>query len=250
MLVKLRLVLMTLFILAALAACNQGPEPGEPEQPIVTDPNAAHGVIFDTSDGLSLPGTFYGSGPTAIVISHMYNEGRSNWSVTARALAEEGYTVFVYTYRGLGGNAPERGKFNARELPLDLRGAIAFVRDQLHAERVVLLGATLGGTVTIKVAGVENPDAVILLSPAAASQGLEVSDDDVKMITAPKLFIAAEEDPYRAATEHMAAIAPAPKARHIYPGSEFGNSLFTKHRDGLTRRILDFLKEHVPATAQ
>ena len=247
---KLHRLLLLLLPLLVLAGCDQAPEPVNPEQPLVSDPNAAHTVVFETSDGLSLAGTFYGSGPTAIVISHMYNEARSNWSVTARALAEQGYTVFIYTYRGLGGNAPERGKFEAKKLPIDLRSAIAFVREQLHAERVVLIGATLGGTVTAKVAGVENPNAVILLSPAAASQGLEVSDDEVKQITAPKLFIAAEEDPYREATQRMAAIAPDPKEQQLYPGSDFGNNLFTKHRADLTQRILDFLKEHAPATAQ
>jgi len=69
----------------------------------------------------------------------------------AAALAEAGYTVLVWDYRGIGGS--RRGKLRGfqagmREwIELDMAGALDWARAELAPERLFLVGHSLGGQV-------------------------------------------------------------------------------------------------------
>jgi len=128
-----------------------------------------------------------------------------------------------------------------------LRAAIAFAYQQ-GATKIVLLGASMGGTATLQVAVSVQVAAVITLS-GPQDFGNSVSDAQVKAISAPKLFINSQNDDYASQTTHMYDVASAPKEIHLYPGSAHGTAIFDDPGDGsdLTQRILTFVARYAPA---
>jgi hypothetical protein len=77
----------------------------------------------------------------------------------------------------------------------DLTAAVVFVRG-LGATRVLLVGASLGGITTGKVAGRLGAAGVVVLSaPRELSEyDLVVGPDELAAVTGPALFVASEQD--------------------------------------------------------
>ena len=90
----------------------------------------------------------------------------------AGALANAGYDAITYDYRGIGGSRPEslRG-FAANAIDwglLDMAGVVDWVRQEQGAERVFLVGHSIGG----QVAGMlPNQDAVDGMLTVSAQSG-------------------------------------------------------------------------------
>jgi pimeloyl-ACP methyl ester carboxylesterase len=227
-----------------LAACGAPPPADAPPGRSTSgaSPAAQAGprvVTFASDDGVTLSGTLYGSGASAVVFSHMFPTDQTSWTPIAQDLAGRGYLVLTYDFRGYG---KSQGAKDVSKIDHDLRAAVAFVRAQ-GATRLVLVGASMGGMATAKVAAVEKPAAVIIMSAPQSFAGLTVGDDEVKAIAAPKLFIGSEQDGATSTTLHMFDVAPAPKDKHIYPGSGHGTYIFdTEYGADLTQRIIQFIE--------
>lgn len=230
---------------AAVATSNPSPTPGITPTPTIPAV-ASRPVHFSTADHVQLGGPLYGNGKTAVICSHELHTTKAIWSASGipQRLALRGYQVLAYDFRGDGDSAgqPDLGK-----MAIDLHAAIAFVR-KLGATKIVLLGASMGGTATLEVAASEQVAAVITLSgPQNFANG--VSDAEVKAISAPKLFVNSQNDDYADETMHMYAIANAPKDIHMYPGSAHGTDIFdSENGNDLTQRILSFVAQYAPAS--
>ena len=162
----------------ALSGCAE--EVGRPATP-------APGAAFTASDGAALRGHLFGSGDRWVILSHMFPDDQTAWYSFAGQLSARGYHVLTYDFRGYG---ESQGNKQINLIDRDLTGAVAFVRRQ-HPRRVVLLGASMGGTASIIVASEEPVDGVIALSAPTAFRGLDASGVAVGV---PSLFISAEED--------------------------------------------------------
>ena len=150
--------------------------------------------------------------------------------------------VLAYDFRGVGDSS---GSPETSLLDIDLRAAISYTRQQ-GASSVVLLGASMGGTASLRVAGNEPVAAVITLS-APQSFGVTVMDADLMKDRAPKLFVNSQGDTYESATVRMYGLANPPKQIHLYPGSEHGIDLFNGvNASDLSQRILSFLAKYAP----
>ncbi len=241
------LILISMLILAACGAPPATPSlPGEAGggvAPVLTPEGVGpRAVSFVTEDGVALGGTLYGSGSTAVIFSHMFPTDQTSWTAVAQELAGRGYMALTYDFRGYGASEGEK---NVSRIDRDLRAAVAFVREQ-GATDLVLVGASMGGTATAKVSAAENPVAVIIISAPVSFRGLTVSDDEVRAITAPKLFIGSEQDAATRDTLHMFDVAPEPKEKHVYPGSGHGTFIFdSQYGDDLMQRIVRFVETNV-----
>ena len=202
----------------------------------------SHAVTFDTPDGATINGELYGEGDTAVIFSVMGNCD-PGWQEFAQLTAAQGFTTLTYLWRG----CRESGGVDEDEIQKfvdDLRGAIAFMRG-LGAQKIILVGASLGGCASAKLTVESQADGlVVVASPAEISQwGFAVEAGDVDS-DIPKLFITAKEDdtvPVEA-TQELFNLAADPKEWQTYPGTAHGTDLFeTQHKEEFQQRILEFI---------
>lgn len=215
-----------------------------------TDPTAAppedilstHSVTFATADGAIVHGELYGSGTTAVVFSVMGN-CKPGWREFAQLTAAQGFLVLTYQWHGCresgGADDDELQKFVE-----DARAAINFVREQ-GAEKVILVGASLGGVASAKLAVESQASGLIVLAspPSIPQWGFEIESSDLDT-EIPKLFITAENDNTVEAEASRALydMAAEPKEWQTYPGTAHGTDLFEgENQAQLEQRILKFI---------
>lgn len=203
-------------------------------------------VVFRTSDGVRLNGTQYGSGGSGVVLSHMLRRSQRDWAPFARRLAAGGYMALTFDFRGHGKSGGAR---DVSSIDRDVRAAAAYVRGQ-GARRLVLIGASMGGTASLEVATTERVDALaVISSPSSMSRALEVTRLELATLSMPSLWITSAGDGQT--TEAMRRMYDAirgPKTLHVYPGAAHGTALFaTTHGADLTKRLLAFLKQYAPS---
>jgi alpha-beta hydrolase superfamily lysophospholipase len=199
-------------------------------------------VTFITPDDATIEAKLYGSGDLVVIFSVMGN-CIPGWEDMAEQVAQNGMTALTYLWRG----CREAGSVDEDEIQKfvdDLRGAIAFVREQ-GAKKIILVGASLGGCASAKLTVESQADGlVVVASPAEISQwGFAVEAADVAS-DIPKLFITAKEDdtvPVEA-TQELFNLAAEPKEWTTYPGTAHGTDLFdTQSKDEFQQKILEFI---------
>lgn len=216
--------------------------------PTPTIPNVPARVVhFTTSDHVQLAGLLYGHGKTWVICSHMSHTDKDIWSATGipQRLAVLGYQVLAYDFRGNGDSA---GPSDIWSLDVDLRAAVNFAHQQ-GATKIVLMGASMGGTTSLKVASEEQVAAVISIS-GPQTFSFSVSDAEIKAIQAPKLFMDSENDgSFITDTQHMYDIARPPKEIYIYPGGAHGTDIFGgDNGDAPAQRVLHYIEQYAPAS--
>jgi alpha-beta hydrolase superfamily lysophospholipase len=216
--------------------------PENPTAAPLEDIIESHAVTFNTPDGATIKGELYGSGDTAVIFSVM-GDCDPGWREFAQLTAAQGLTSLTYLWRGCS----ESGEVDEDEIQKfvdDLRGAIAFMREQ-GATKIILVGASLGGCASAKLTVESQADGLIVVaSPAEISQwgfAIEAGDLDTDI---PKLFIASKEDDTVSveATQELFNLAAEPKEWQTYPGAAHGTDLFdTQYKDEFQQRILEFI---------
>lgn len=252
--------IVILLALASLAACG-APSAARQPTPIPTrtpfpTPTAtlavpSHAVSFTTSDHIRLAGMWYGQGKTVVIFSNQTDTFAWNWTPIAQQFAARGYAALCYDYRGRGDSQGTRA-YGPSQMT-DLRAAIAFAQRQ-GAQRIALVGASIGGAVTANVAAapLAAPPlaAVAMISAPADFPQVEVSSATMAAIAAPKLLMNSQGDSYAQADQTMYDEARQPKALHLYPGADHGIDLLTGGfgADAMGR-LLAFMQQYAPPGA-
>jgi pimeloyl-ACP methyl ester carboxylesterase len=218
---------------------------------VVSEPSASpqlepRRVTFQTEDGISLSGTLYGNGQTAVILAHQGTPGANQWTwyAFANLLAEHGYTALAFDFRGIGRS---QGTPDRNQLAVDLIAALEFLQDQGH-DQVICIGASMGGTACIRTA-LDHGELVGLAALGSAmitdyGTGIRVSIAELAQLTVPKLFIAAEQDSSLVVQDitRMYENSPEPKEILWLPGSSHGTDLFhTEAGEDLTNGLLEFI---------
>ena len=242
------LALSLLLTLALLSACGGGTA--------VTAPTATRSATatatpepgtfyFTTDDNVTLSGKIVGTGTTAIVFSSMDGDPKVDWQDLAPLLASRGYMTFSYDYRGLGAS---QGHYDRSKIASDLNAAIQSAQ-QHGATKFVLMGASLGGLVTLKVAATAHPLAVVALSAPTGFGGLEVTNDELRAITAPKFLAVAQGDGgFNSSMQSVYDLTPEPKELHVYQGNIHGSLLLEVPgvKDQSLPQLYAFLDKYAP----
>jgi len=197
-------------------------------------------VTFTTEDGIEINGNIFGSGNRWVILSHMRPTDQTNWFDFARYLADNGYIVLTYDFRGYGKSG---GSQDISNIDKDLEAALDFVR-QYDAEKIFLMGASMGGTASLVVASRQTVDGVISFSSPTEIDSLSAIDK-VGNIDAPKLFIASKGDGNAVESANtLFDASPEPKEIEILDGSAHGTFIFEKEPDNaeiVKQIVLDFL---------
>jgi len=226
----------------APSASGIGVTPSGPPIPS-SAPATGQPVTFAASDGTMLTGRVFGSGQTTVILSNMGDNDSTGWEAFAPRLAAAGVRVLAYAYRyPPGGFRPP----HATAVVHDLRGAAAYARSD-GTQRIILMGASLGGILTAKLAGTLGAAAVVVLSSPRdlAEYGLVVSDAELAAIAGPKLFVAAADDPIvpAAETEAVFRAVAEPRAWKLYPEGGHGVLILrSAHGEDLSRRLVSFVE--------
>lgn len=215
---------------------------GNPIAAPLDDIIASHAVTFGTADGATVSGELYGSGKTAVIFSVMGN-CKPGWREFAQLTAAQGFMALTYQWHG----CRESGAADDDELQKfveDTRAAIDFVREQ-GAEKVILVGASLGGCASAKLALESQASGLVVLAspPSIPQWGFEIEPHDLNT-DIPKLFITAESDNTVSAddTRTLYDLAAEPKEWQTYPGAAHGTDLFEgESGPELQQRILEFI---------
>jgi pimeloyl-ACP methyl ester carboxylesterase len=229
-------LLVLLAVATSLAACSgEGPE---------ADLSGSRAVAFAAADGVGLEGRLFGDGASAVVLSHMRPSDQTAWYRFANRLADAGYLVLTYDFRGYcpgGDGGCSEGERDVGAMWQDVAGAVAFVRERGAAD-VSLVGASMGGTASLVAAAREGVDvrAVITLSAPASIEGLVADGPTLSTVTAGKLFIAGVGDaPAARDAEDLYDLAPPPKRVEVVPADEHGTDLLTGSQAEVVRRLIE-----------
>jgi predicted alpha/beta hydrolase len=125
-------------------------------------------ITIPARDGFDLAATRYGDGDDVVLINSATAVPRRFYRRFAAGLAERGFTVVTYDYRGVGDSRPEdlRG-FEARARDwglLDMSGVIDWIRAEWSPQSLHLVGHSIGGQVAGMVDHPEHVDSMVTMS--------------------------------------------------------------------------------------
>jgi pimeloyl-ACP methyl ester carboxylesterase len=176
---------------------SPGAMPASPQPSPPQEPTPGEAVAFRTVDGVRIAGRAFGVGRVGVVFAHQIDGDQRDWWDLAETLAEEGYAALTLNVRGYcpgagAGCSQEGGTADAWR---DLLAGVRLLRSR-GVERIVLVGASMGGTAAVLAASRGDPrvDGVISLSAPTDCCGMTIERDDVEAIAAPMLFVAGRDD--------------------------------------------------------
>lgn len=219
-------------------------------------------VTFATEDGLTLSGRLYQQGPApgdqpywsaeqGVVLCHMYPADQSSWDDVAEYLAENGLTVLTFDFRGYGDSE------GSKDIPYIDRDVAAAAQSLSGAgvQDMVLVGASMGGTASLKAAvdlqalSSLRVTGVITLSAPVEFMGLS-AEEAASLLALPMLFVAAEQDEGASGARDLEQLSGGTGELQILAGSGHGTDLFGgPSAEQVWTLILDFLTENLPAAS-
>jgi alpha-beta hydrolase superfamily lysophospholipase len=218
-------VVATLALLVVSACTTSGP----------TEARRGEPVRFTSDDGVELAGELRGDGDVGVVLAHMFPADRTSWSSFATELADRGFRTLAFDFRGYGDS---QGEKDIPEIWRDVVAAVHALRED-GATRVVLVGASMGGTAALRAAALEPIDGVVTLSAPSTFMGLTAPAEILAGVSAPKLFVAADGDGSAAQTaQAFYEQSPPPKQVEIVTGTEHGTDLLVGRQSELVRRLV------------
>lgn len=199
------------------------------EETDTPDEDGPQDMSFQSTNGVELMGTIYGDGECAIVLTPQINRERGSWEPQATQLADKEYITFAIDV-------------DEDDRPASILGAVQYLQAEHEINRVILIGASIGGEASVIANAHTESDTVRGVVAISPGGGTDYAAD----LTGQKLFVVAEEDEERfiETTETLHETAPEPKELQIYSGDAHGQGLFeTEHSDDLFQRIVNLVEE-------
>jgi pimeloyl-ACP methyl ester carboxylesterase len=205
-------------------------------------------------EGLRLPGIVFapgpdqgpaedGSGRTVLILLHQTDGGgRCGWGPFGNAVAASGMTALAFDQCGYAGSdcsVPDPDD----PLP-QVQLALAFAREQLGATRVVLVGASMGGSRVVRaVAGGARVDAWADISGPSEFDGVALAPLASRITTPGLVALAADADGEDEAAAAQ-ALAVASGATWVPAQGGHGYTLLTDEGDllPLGQQVLDLAR--------
>jgi alpha-beta hydrolase superfamily lysophospholipase len=186
---------------------------------------------FPGGDGMDVEGFLTGTGATALVLAHQADGDVCQWVPDAQDLAKDGYQVLAVNSSGS----------DVREVT----AAVTYLRGK-GAKKVLLVGASKGGTAVLSAAGEITPqvDGVVSLSAPSFYTGMDASMV-VPDLTMPVLYMAAEGDSsFADSTKELSKLTKKASANELYivGGANHGVSMLSDQQN--YAKVKAFLKKY------
>lgn len=215
--------------------------------PCVASSGAQEHVSFPTQDGGLVYADLYGQGERGVVLAHGGQFDKESWATQAHILADAGFRVLAFDFRGYGESRGPQGKSGGdiqEGVEYDVLAAVRYLRK--HGSKTVsIVGASFGGWAAALASIAAKPGEIDRLVLLAASPV-----DNPEKIKGRKLFIVARDDTEGDSTVRLTYIrqqyerASPPKQLIILDGAAHAQFLFqTNQAERLMHEILRFLWE-------
>ena len=122
----------------------EGSQPGAP--PAEADPTIANGTAL-AADGVEIAYDVRGTGDTTLLFVHCWSCDRSYWQEQLDVFAED-YRVVAVDLAGHGASGTDRDLWTVAGYAGDIQAVV----EELGLERVVLIGHSMGGSVSVEAA--------------------------------------------------------------------------------------------------
>lgn len=186
--------------------------------------------MFRAANGATLGGVLAGNGRVGVVLAHQSDGDVCQWWPFAGQLVERGLRVLAFDFEGYGISTTAADTTDS--LSLDVRAAAGRLR-AAGASRIVLIGASMGGTAVVAAAGHAIPGlaAVVSLSGPQRIFGSDAALSAPR-IHVPVLLAAGETDsPYAADARGLYALVRTAKRQLlVVPGANHGVDLMADNR--------------------
>jgi pimeloyl-ACP methyl ester carboxylesterase len=199
-------------------------------------------VSFPTPDGGVVYADVYGKGERGVVLAHGGQFDKESWEKQAQILAEAGFRVLAFDFRGYGQSRGPKSKPRFDGVEYDVLAAVRYMH-RTGAKTVSVVGASFGGGAAADASILSKPGEIDRLVLLAAW-----TDNPPEKIKGRKLFIVARDDSDGGGDMRLPHIqanyekAVGPKELIILDGSAHAQFLFaTDQGDRLMREILRFL---------
>ena len=174
------------------------------------------------------------------VLSHGATGTKEDFFGLAATFADDGWRVIDYDARGVGDST---GSGLDRET--DLRAVVAYARDT-GATAIVLVGGSLGASLSIAMAEELEADAVVSLSAPASSYDALQAAGELPRTTPVMLAVAEGNEPYATDARSLAdALGIEPT---IVSGERHGTGMFLDHPD-LMDQVVAFADDAIASGA-
>ena len=225
------------------------PLPTATPTPVPIVEYSTEAVSITTEDDIELQGTlFLSEGNTAVVFAHMAggDNDQQNWVPFAKQIARRGFTALTFDFRCYGESGCGGSGSGSVLLSRDVGAAIDFLRKQ-GFERIICIGASMGGRGCVTVAFDKELDGIIIVSGTGSGDPDRQNLNDFVNPEMSKLFIVSENDHIPDRTNAMILLydgAPEPKIFKTFPGIAHGTELFSTQYGGELRELIfEFLEE-------
>ena len=216
------------------AATSSAAATAEPMASCISpEQQAAGGAAVRGAAGDQVDAVVLGSGTTGVVLANMSDNDVCAWFASAALLASKGYRAAVFAYSGRQG------------ADADLLDVVSELRRR-GSTRIVLMGASKGGTAALTAAKRAGAVAVVELSAPSSYESMDAVAA-VKGVTVPTWFAVGEQDEdfVESAKELYAASPAATKHLELVASSSHGTALLPD--GGVQGMIDDFLAKNAPA---
>ncbi|MFJ6080929.1 alpha/beta hydrolase family protein [Streptomyces sp. NPDC092369] len=189
-------------------------------------------ITFKDSAGADVDGYETGTGATGVILSHQSDNNICSWVAGAEELASDGYRVIAVDSNG-------------SEVE-EIQGAAERLRGE-GAGKIVLIGASKGGTASLVAASEVRPAVVAVVS--VSGPGLYQDMDAtaaVPKLTMPAYFIAAKGDgEFASDAQELAKLAKKSpgKKLELVDGAQHGNDLLNQ-QPSVWDEVKAFIAKH------
>ncbi|UCD97733.1 MAG: alpha/beta fold hydrolase [Chloroflexota bacterium] len=184
-------------------------------------PDIPKEAVTISYDEQVIRGILVGEGDIAVVLAPMYGESRGSWMHFAEHIASLGYAALAFDFPGPFGTSSGTFKFDG--VQFDVLAVIDFLRQRGY-ERIVCMGASIGGTACFEAA---------LLDPTLAgfvniSSPIEKTSEELSILLMPKLIVISDDDEFDVSPlNDVFELLPAPKQIEFINKRGHGTELLT-----------------------
>lgn len=190
--------------------------------------DGARPIKYQSLSGATITGAIVGRGPAGVVLVHMSDGDLCQWMPYALTLAKAGYQVLAMDLEGRGSSGYVQYEGD-QPVPfgLDVAAAARYLRAH-GAAKVVLVGASMGGTSVLAGAAVARPlvNGVVSLSGSADFGSIDARLA-ASRLAVPALYVAATDDSdYAEVARTLYGATKSKRSLTIVPGSMHGAEFF------------------------